>query len=305
MVSADLIKKEASGIFRSLLVLQMNPLVSIEEAPLSSKAYKTIIDLVYHHSRIKLGDDKQMLLANRLRKRLLELNIGTYEEYASLLIAPGAQVEIEHLVDLISTNHTRFYREPEHFNLLTGSILPKLLPGLLSSSMPLKIWSAASSSGEEPYTLAIILSEYLRAYPAVTWRIEATDISRSIVAKAERAIYRMDAVEPVPPELLKRYFQKGVGEYEGHCRVKQELREKVRFDRVNLFQQEYPVAFNQHVIFCRNVMIYFDLPSREVAVNRLSSHLASGGYLIVGHSESLMGVNHGLVSIKQGVYQKP
>ena len=283
----------------------MTPADSIQDAHLSARAYRTIVDLVYEHSRIKLGDDKQTLLSNRLRKRLLELNIPSYDQYCSLLETLGAQDEIEHLVDLISTNHTRFYREPEHFNFLIGSILPELIPRLLSDRSPLRIWSAASSSGEEPYTLAIVLSEYLRAHPAVTWKIEATDISRSIVAKAQRAIYRMDAVEPVPPDLLKRYFQKGIGEYEGHCRVRSELKEKVRFDRVNLFQEEYPVAFNQHVIFCRNVMIYFDVPSREVAVNRLARHLAPGGYLIVGHSESLMGVKHGLISVKQGVYQKP
>ncbi|MCX6959602.1 MAG: protein-glutamate O-methyltransferase [Verrucomicrobia bacterium] len=283
----------------------MNSADSIQDASMSAQAYRTIVDLIYQHSRIRLGDDKQTLLANRLRKRLLQLNMTSYEEYCSLLETPGAHDEIEHLVDLISTNHTRFYREPDHFSFLTFSILPPLIPRLLEGGSPLRIWSAASSSGEEPYTLAIILSEYLRDHPAVTWKIEATDISRRIVAKAERAIYRMDAVEPVPPELLKRYFQKGVGDYEGHCRVRPELKEKVRFERVNLFQPEYPVAFNQHVIFCRNVMIYFDLQSREVAVNRLSRHLAPGGYLIVGHSESLMGVNHDLVSVKQGVYQKP
>ena len=263
------------------------------------------MDLVYEHSRIKLGDDKQTLLSNRLRKRLLQLKISSYDEYCSLLKSPGAQDEIEHLVDLISTNHTRFYREPDHFTYLTEKILPTLITRLMSERSPLRIWSAASSSGEEPYTLAIVLSEFVRAHPALSWQIEATDISRSIVSKAERAIYRMDAVEPVPPELLKRYFQKGIGEYEGQCRVRPELKEKVCFGRVNLFQEEYPVAFNQHVIFCRNVMIYFDVQSREVAVNRLARHLAPGGYLIVGHSESLMGVKHGLVSVKQGIYQKP
>lgn len=283
----------------------MNRVDLIHDASLSALAYRTIVDLVYEHSRIKLGDDKQTLLSNRLRKRLLQLKLSSYDEYCELLKSPGAQDEIEHLVDLISTNHTRFYREPDHFTYLTEKILPTFITRLMSERSPLRIWSAASSSGEEPYTLAIVLSEFLRAYPALSWQIEATDISRSIVSKAERAIYRMDAVEPVPPDLLRRYFQKGIGEYEGHCRVRPELKEKVCFGRVNLFQEEYPVAFNQHVIFCRNVMIYFDVQSRELAVNRLTSHLAPGGYLIVGHSESLMGVKHGLVSVKQGIYQKP
>jgi chemotaxis protein methyltransferase CheR len=278
---------------------------SLHDGALSAQAYRTIVEIVYEHSRIKLGNDKQTLLSNRLGKRLRELGIATYDDYCARLKSLGAQEEIEHLVDLISTNHTRFYREPDHFTYLTEKILPGLIPRLHSERAPLRIWSAASSSGEEPYTLAIVLSEYLRAHPSLTWKIEASDISRSILAKAERAIYRMDAVEPVPMELLKRYFQKGVGEHDGYCRVRKELREKVRYARVNLFQPEYPITPKQHVIFCRNVMIYFDIPSREAAVKRLTQHLAPGGFLIVGHSESLMGVRHNLVAIKQGIYQKP
>lgn len=278
---------------------------SFHDGALSAQVYRTIVDLVYEHSRINLGQDKQTLLSNRLGKRLKHLGIASYDEYCALLKSPGAQEEIEHLVDLISTNHTRFYREPDHFTYLTEKILPGLIPKLHAERAPLRVWSAASSSGEEPYTLAIVLSEYLRAHPTVNWKIEASDISRSIIAKAERAIYRMDAVEPVPLELLKRYFQKGVGEFDGHCRVRPELRERIRYARVNLFQPDYPISPKQHVIFCRNVMIYFDIPSREAAVKRLSNHLVSGGHLIVGHSESLMGVRHGLVSIKQGIYQKP
>lgn len=277
----------------------------LHDGALSAQAYRTIVEIVYEHSRIKLGNDKQTLLSNRLGKRLRELGIATYDDYCARLKSLGAQEEIEHLVDLISTNHTRFYREPDHFTYLTEKILPGLIPRLHSERAPLRIWSAASSSGEEPYTLAIVLSEYLRAHPSLTWKIEASDISRSILAKAERAIYRMDAVEPVPMELLKRYFQKGVGEHDGYCRVRKELREKVRYARVNLFQPEYPITPKQHVIFCRNVMIYFDIPSREAAVKRLTQHLAPGGFLIVGHSESLMGVRHNLVAIKQGIYQKP
>ncbi len=277
----------------------------LHDGALSAQAYRTIVEIVYEHSRIKLGNDKQTLLSNRLGKRLRELGIATYDDYCARLKSLGAQEEIEHLVDLISTNHTRFYREPDHFTYLPEKILPGPIPRLHSERAPLRIWSAASSSGEEPYTLAIVLSEYLRAHPSLTWKIEASDISRSILAKAERAIYRMDAVEPVPMELLKRYFQKGVGEHDGYCRVRKELREKVRYARVNLFQPEYPITPKQHVIFCRNVMIYFDIPSREAAVKRLTQHLAPGGFLIVGHSESLMGVRHNLVAIKQGIYQKP
>jgi len=277
----------------------------VQQAAFSAEAYRTIVDLVYEHSRIKLGDDKETLLANRLGKRLRVLGLGSYDDYCAILRSPDASEELEHLIDLISTNHTRFFREPDHYTFLTQKILPGLLPRLIETGTPLRVWSAASSSGEEPYTLAIVLSEHLRAYPSVTWQIEASDISKSMLRQAYRGIYRLDAIEPVPRELLGRYFQKGVGDQDGNCRVREEIRRKVRYERVNLFQQDYPVSSQQHVIFCRNVMIYFDIPSRELAVKKMTQHLAPGGFLVVGHSESLMGIRHGLQPLKQGVYQKP
>jgi len=278
---------------------------SSQEAPLSAEAYRFIVDLIYRHSRIKLGSDKQALLSSRLTKRLRSIGLSSFDEYCAVLRSPQSQDEIEELLDLISTNHTRFYREPDHFDYLIAKILPPLIPTLIARHSPLRVWSAASSSGEEPYTLAIVLSEFLRAFPAVDWQICASDISNRVLTAAKQGVYRMDAVEPVPPDLLKRYFQKGFGAQEGKCRVRSELRDKVRYERINLFQHEYPIPLQQHVIFCRNVMIYFDIPSREQAVKRMSHYLAPGGYLIVGHSESLMGINHGLKSIQQGIYQKP
>ena len=208
-------------------------------------------------------------------------------------------------MDLISTNHTKFFREPDHFSFLVKQALPALLPRLAASGSPLRVWSAAASSGEEPYTIAIVLAEYLRANPSMEWEIIASDISKRMLAEAKQGIYRMDAVKPVPPELLKRYFQKGIGVRAGTCRIKPVIQERVRFERINLFQAQYPVHAKQHVIFCRNVMIYFDPPSRATAVQRLTRHLSSGGYLVVGHSESLLGIRHGLQPIKQGIYQRP
>jgi chemotaxis protein methyltransferase CheR len=208
------------------------------------------------------------------------------------------------LVDLISTNHTKFFREPDHFSFLVSRVLPALIPRLVSLGSPLRLWSAAASSGEEPYTMAIVIAEYLRAYPPLEWQITASDISRRMLEHAQQGIYRMDAVQTVPPELLKRYFQKGIGVRAGTCRIKPELRHRLRFERINLFQPTYPVARKQHVIFCRNVMIYFDAPSRAIAVQRLTQHLSPGGYLVVGHSESLLGTRHGLQPIQQGIYQR-
>jgi len=275
------------------------------EPVLTPEAYRYVVDLVCQHSRIRLGEDKQALLANRLRHRLKELAISSYKNYCQLLDSVAGPEEIEHLVDLITTNHTKFFREPEHFSFLAKKALPALLPRHLKDGTPLKVWSAACSSGEEPYTLAIVLSEAMRAYPSVPWEIFASDISRRMLDRAQQGIYRMEAVEPVPPDLLKRYFQEGVGARTGFCRVKAEVRSRVMFHRINLFQPEYPVPSRFQVIFCRNVMIYFDAASRATLVHRLSQHLAHGGYLIVGHSESLFGIRHSLESIQQGVYYKP
>jgi chemotaxis protein methyltransferase CheR len=271
----------------------------------SGKAYRILVDLIYEHSRIRLGADKQTLLSNRLQKRLRVLGLKSYDDYCAVLQSPEGLDEIEELVDLISTNHTKFFREPDHFSFLVNRALPALIPRLVSLRSPLRLWSAAASSGEEPYTMAIVVAEHLRAYHSLEWQVTASDISRRMLAHAQQGIYQMDAVQTVPPELLKRYFQKGVGARTGTCRIKPELRERLRFERINLFQATYPVARKQHVIFCRNVMIYFDPPSRAIAVQRLTQHLSPGGFLIVGHSESLLGTRHGLQPIQQGIYQRP
>lgn len=270
----------------------------------SGKAYRILTDLVYEHSRIRLGAEKQTLLANRLQKRLRTLGLTSYDDYCAVLQSDDGAQEIEELVDLISTNHTRFFREPNHFSFLANRVLPALVPRLITSGSTLRLWSAAASSGEEPYTIAIVVAEHTRTCPSLDWQITASDISRRMLGHAQKGIYQMDSVESVPPELLRRYFQKGIGVRAGTCRIKREVQEHVRFERINLFQAEYPMLPNQHVIFCRNVMIYFDPPSRASAVQRLIRQLSPGGYLVVGNAESLLGINHGLQQIQQGIYQR-
>jgi chemotaxis protein methyltransferase CheR len=274
-------------------------------AILSTRAGRLLTDLVYQHSRIRLGPDKQPMLANRLRRRLRALGLGSFDAYCALLESPQGPEEVEHLVDLISTNHTGFFREPYHFTFLTGQILPGLVPQLAAGGVPLRVWSAAASSGEEPYTLAMVLAEFFCTPPSVPWEIEASDISRRMLDQAQEGIYRLDTRHTLAPELLRRYFQRGVGIRAGTCRVKAELRQRVHFQRINLFQAEYPVPRDQHVIFCRNVMIYFDPPSRAILVRKLARHLAPGGYLVIGHSESLLGIRHELESVCQSTFRKP
>lgn len=271
---------------------------------ISTQAYQFIAEMVYEHSRIRLGADKQALVTGRLAKRLRALKLDSFEGYCELLQSAAGGEELGPLVDLISTNHTNFFREVQHLDFLRHQVLPELLPRLLKQRETFRVWSAACSSGEEPYTIAIVLAESARQHGYYDWQIEASDISSRILARAQNAIYGADRVKMPQPEWLSRYFQKGVGQHEGFYRVKNSLRETVKFHRLNLLQGKYPVAPDQHVIFCRNVMIYFDAATQQELVTKLIGQLAPGGYLIVGHSESLLGVKHSLKTIKPGIYRK-
>jgi chemotaxis protein methyltransferase CheR len=208
------------------------------------------------------------------------------------------------LVNLMSTNHTHFFREADHLDFLRDEVLPEWAPRLVRAREPFRVWSAASSSGEEPYTIAIVLAEYARNHGAMDWRIEGSDISTRILAMARAGVYSADSVRLPAPELLPRYFQKGTGAQAGNYRVKEALRAAITFHHLNLLQPAYPVAAGQHVIFCRNVMIYFDQETQQELVAKLTRQLAPGGHLIVGHSESLMGVRHTLKQVRPAVYRK-
>ncbi|MEK0445391.1 MAG: hypothetical protein RLZZ399_712 [Verrucomicrobiota bacterium] len=277
--------------------------ISDPSTTLSSDCYAFLTRIVYEHSRIRLGPDKQPLVTGRLSKRLRELNLQSFEAYCELLRSPAGVAELSPLIDLISTNHTHFFREAGHLDFLRQTAVPEFV-AKLGAREPLRIWSAASSSGEEPYTIAIVLSEYFRTQPVHPWVIEGSDISTRILEHARNGIYSQDRVKLPDVQWLPRYFQKGSGDFEGYYRVKQSLRDLVKFHHLNLLQTPYPVATNQHVIFCRNVMIYFDQKTREELVEKLTNQLAPGGYLIVGHSESLLGIKHHLRSVKATIYKK-
>jgi chemotaxis protein methyltransferase CheR len=275
--------------------------VSLDEETMSTSDYAFLIKLVYEHSRINLGTDKQSLVTARLNKRLRALDLPNYAAYCRHLKGPGANAEIPQLIDLISTNHTHFFREPRHFDYLTNVFLPKWQQQ--NKGRPFRLWSAASSSGEEPFTLAIVLAEFFGL--DAPWQIEGTDISNRIVEQASQAIYSDDKLEPIPAELMRRHFQKGIGKFDGHSRVREALRARVNFRQLNLLQPRYPFAEPFDVIFCRNVMIYFDRQTQQQLVAQLASQLRSGGNLIVGHSESLNAIPHTLKQLQPTIYQKP
>ncbi len=266
---------------------------------IGDREYEFIRRLVYEHSRINLGTDKKELVAARVNKRLRLLQLETYADYCNLLQSPQGEEELVDLLDVISTNFTNFFREEKHFEFLKGTALPEL-----SKYSPFCIWSAACSTGEEPYSIAILLAEYFKAIHPNKWVIEATDISTRVLNKAQQGVYEANHVKLPSQDLLRKYFQRGSNKWEGHFRVKDELRNQIRFHHFNLFNAGYPFTTEFQVIFCRNVMIYFDRPTQEQLIAKLADRLVPGGYLFVGHSESLTGVKHTLKSVQPSVYRK-
>lgn len=274
-------------------------------AELDDEHYEFLCGLIYEESRINLGHDKRALVASRLAKRLRELHLPDFDAYCDLLRSHNGVEERRHLVDRISTNHTQFFREMKHFDFLRERLLPAWAARKGKPPGGLRVWSAACSSGEEPYSLAIFLAEHLGAAAAGGWQIEATDISTRILAKAEAGIYAADRVNGMRLDWLQRHFQKGVGGQSGYFRVKDTLRQRVRFHHLNLLEPNYPFSQPFQVILCRNVMIYFDRPTQENLIAYLSRWLEPGGILMVGHSESLSGIQHGLKLVQPAIYERP
>jgi chemotaxis protein methyltransferase CheR len=272
---------------------------------LSPRDFDFLSRLVYDRSRICLGPEKQPLVAGRLARRLRSLGCAGFADYCARLAAPGGADEIDVVIDLITTNHTHFFREREHFEILSRQLLPTLAARASKDGRPLQVWSAAAASGEEPYSLAIAIAEFARAQPLPGWRVYASDISRRMVDRCRLGIYEAGKVELPAAEWLPRYFRRGFGPREGYYRVKPAVRRAVTVEAANLFQNSYPVPADLDIVFCRNVMIYFDAPSRAHLVNRLFEQLAPGGYFVIGHTESLLALRHRFRQIRPSVFMRP
>ena len=277
----------------------------IPDAQLSAATYAFLADLVYERSRIRLGPDKHALVAGRLAGQLEKRGCASYEQYCELLRSPAGEEEIGSLVDLISTNHTHFFREPDHFHVLARDLLPALSRRVVADDRPAQVWCAAAASGEEAYSIAIVLAEHARRQPGFDWSVQASDISRRMLDRARLGVYEAERIALPDRSLLPRYFRRGFGPREGWVRIKPEIRRRVAVSQINLFQPSYPLAGRQDVIFCRNVMIYFDTESRQQLVERLEDMLVPDGHLFVGHAESLLGLRHRLRAVRPGVYTRP
>jgi chemotaxis protein methyltransferase CheR len=267
--------------------------------------FEFIRALVYERSRISLDDRKRELVAARLAKRVRATGLEAMSDYCRLLRSPDHEEERARLIDAISTNHTFFFREYAHFELLRDRIIPEMTARARAERWTrFEAWSAACSSGEEPYSIGMTLADRLSG-TAWPWQIEATDISHRMLEAAERAIYREDAVDSHTPAWALPYFQQGFGPQQGKYRVRSDVRERVNFRHLNLLEGAPPCAAPVQLIFCRNVMIYFDQPTQEELIAKLTGCLVPGGYLIVGHSEGLTGISHRLQLVQPSVYRRP
>jgi len=261
----------------------------------------SIVALVYERSRIRLSREKEALIRARLGKRMRSLGLETLPDYCDHLFSPGGADEVGHAIDALTTNFTQFLREREHFEFTVNEVLPQLLA---RGQKRFGIWSAACATGEEPYTMAFHLEERFPASEGWDWRILATDISSRALEKAARGIYPDERLADLPRDWVRKYFQHGVGTCAGHCRVKSQLQQRISFQQINLLEAS-PHDDVFEVIFCRNVMIYFDRTTQEQVVARLSRALRPGGYLFTGRSESLNGLALPLKCVRPSIYQKP
>ena len=256
---------------------------------LSDRHFRTIAELIEGQVGIKLPAGKRLMLEGRLHKRVRALNYSGLNEYVDHLFgADQFDTEITHLIDVVTTNKTDFFREPSHFGFMEEVAVPELLKPRGRASRDLKIWSAACSTGMEAYTAAMVLDNMTRTGSRFRFRILGTDISTAVLRLAKAAIYARDVIAPVPPEFVKRYFLSSRDQSRDEVRMVPELRQLTHFMRMNLMDASYPVDRDVDIIFCRNVLIYFDKQTQRKVVDQLCSHLRPGGYLMVGHSESMI-----------------
>lgn len=272
-------------------------------AELKETDFQKISRLVYEQCGINLHDGKKELVKARLGKRLREGNFSSFSDYYHYVTTDEGQDELVMMIDSLSTNLTYFFREGAHFDKLRA-VLPEMVNGHQANrrGLPFQIWSAGCSSGEEPYSLAITVQEIL-GEKNLPVSILATDISTRVLRTAIRGVFPKERMKNVPDAIIRKYFQYGSGKWSGFFQVKKEIRDMVRFLRFNLMDPP-PADFGSDVIFCRNVMIYFDKPTQEMLVNRIHQILNKGGYFFVGHSESLTGLNHSFNYTEPSVYRK-
>ncbi|MDJ1501414.1 protein-glutamate O-methyltransferase CheR [Xanthocytophaga agilis] len=269
---------------------------------MSDADFKRISTYIYQSCGIKLPVAKRNMVESRLKKRLKITRQSSFKTYFDFVFtAAGKQEELQYMVNAITTNKTDFFREYNHFEFLRSTVLPELLD---QSHNVLNVWSAGCSSGEEPYSLAMALSEYMVDHVPFTFRILGTDLSTEVLSKAIRAVYTEDRITDIPLHLRKKYLLRNKSHEQQDVRIIPDLREKVTFQQLNFLEEDHRKLGNFHIIFCRNVLIYFDKPTQEMVLSKLISKLVKGGYLFIGHSESLAHMNLPVQQLRPSVFRK-
>lgn len=269
--------------------------------------YQRIAALITSETGIKLPPAKRLMVEGRLRKRVRALGFPTFDSYCDYLFRKdGLDKELPYLINAVTTNKTDFFREPEHFALLEQQMVPALLAERNGERNPvLKLWSAASSTGAEAYTIAMVMHDLMLQRRDFRYAILGTDISTNVLAQAQRAVYPAEMIAPVPPEKQSRYVMHARNPgIRPEIRIAPELRRTVRFAQLNLMDAGYPYDRDVDVIFLRNVLIYFEKSDQERVISRLIEHLRPKGYLVLGHSESMIGTSITMRQVAPAVFQK-
>ncbi len=271
---------------------------------LADVEYKRLCDLIHKESGINLQEGKKEMMMARLAPTFRFRHIASYSDYYNLVVNDKSGNELNYLLDAISTNKTYFFREEKHFTYLNETLLPEIISyKKKKGDFSLSLWSAGCASGEEAYSIAMTLKEYHPSLSPVNPRILATDISTKVLQKARTAIYSKNECSNILYNLRAKYFQMGVGKWQDHLRVKRDVQNMIQFERFNLLNSPSKLGLFD-IIFCRNVLIYFNPKIQEEIITGFYNQLKPKGYLIIGHSESLFNVNHRFNYIKPTIFRK-
>lgn len=275
-------------------------------ATLSDREFQRFSSFIYDHAGIKMPPAKKTMLEARLQKRLKANAISSFEEYGNYVFSKeGRASELIHLIDVVTTNKTDFFREPGHFNFMVKTALPDILQARGDMSRdPVRVWSAGCSTGEEPYTLAMVLTEFASAHPDFRVSITASDICTQVLQTAQTGIYPEERTDPIPLNLKKKYLTRSRERSRSLVRICPQLRSLVTFRRINFMDDDFGIAEKMDIIFCRNVVIYFDKPTQQTLMKKFHQQLKPGGYLFIGHSETLSGLDVNFKAVASTVYRK-
>ena len=269
---------------------------------MTDKELQRFSEFIYTELGIKISGGKKTMLQARLQRRLRNLGLRSYSDYLDYLQSlQGLEVELPQMVDAVTTNTTSFFREPRHFEFLTAQVLPNWQKR--HNGRPFAIWNAGCSSGEEPYTTAMVLMDYAERISPLRFSIVATDISTDILHKASRAVYEEEKISTIPLDFRKKFLLRSRDKNRRLVRMAPEVRQCVSFRRLN-FMDDFQFREKMDLIFCRNVMIYFDRKTQHELVDKFCNHLEPGGHLFIGHSESLSGTGLPLKQLAPATYQR-